>query len=108
MNIDFLFCLLAQIGLTFLLVNSRVFEWYRLCIKRVGWVLDQLFCNYYFFEDYLSYLVNCYTCTGFWVGFFWNYQSSITNGLVVSLLSQIVGNICAYLYTLNQIAKDKL
>ena len=108
MNNDFFFCLLAQIGLVFLLVNSRVFEWYRLLVARIGWILDQLFRNYYFFEDYLEYLVNCYTCTGFWVGVFWDGKCDIINGLVVSLLSQVVGNIMSYLYNLNQLTKDKL
>lgn len=85
----FLFFVVSAIGMTHIVVDGSILEWFRQLVKRV-------------FPEKLASVVDCYMCCGFWCGLFcaWATQPSIVDQegnilIIANILMIFAGGLAA-------------
>ena len=81
---DLLIFILVCLGVTNIIVREYVFNWLR------------KFINKYFQYSLLNKMLNCETCTGFWIGvLFWFLFPDIEQNMYITMfVSGAVSSIC--------------
>jgi hypothetical protein len=123
---EYIFFCLSLVSLTLLIVDSLFFWAFRELIVKTATFFDNLIGmglffsyggEYYFdvqtFAKPAKYLVECYACTGFWVGFLGSLYKfdlfhALGNGLVVSLFASIVGTNLKFIRLMDTKTREDL
>ena len=93
MLIGFVICILLTVGITNILVNGSIFKGLRQFLDDHG----------YFF---MSELVNCMMCSGFWVGLFVGMIYALVFGQplvaipIIGIIVAFIGSLASDIYSL--------
>lgn len=123
---EYIFFCLSLVSLTLLIVDSLFFWALREIIVKIATFLDSLIGLGLFFSyggEYnfdvqtftkpAKYLIECYACTGYWVGFLlslyrYDFWTSIGSGLVTSLFASIIGTALKFIRLMDTASRENL
>jgi hypothetical protein len=96
--VDLVLFILIGVGITNIVVNASILNKFRGFIKRKS--------------KFMSTMTECMLCTGFWIGLLLSIIypsiSFIAGGAIISLISNLFGNIIEYINVSSEIKRAQI